>query len=56
MPPMSPIPVCQSHGEVLDGEGRPVGGLYTCGNDMNSIMCGCYPGSGITLGPALVFA
>ena len=43
-------------GEVLDGEGRPIGGLYACGNDMNSIMCGSYPGPGITLGPALVFA
>ena len=43
------------NGEVLDGEGQPVGGLYACGNDMNSIMCGTYPGPGITLGPALVF-
>ena len=42
-------------GEVLNGEGRPIGGLYACGNDMNSIMCGSYPGPGITLGPALVF-
>jgi succinate dehydrogenase/fumarate reductase flavoprotein subunit len=42
-------------GEVLDGEGQPIGGLYACGNDMNSIMCGSYPGPGITLGPALVF-
>jgi len=29
--------------------------LYACGNDMNSIMDGAYPGPGITLGPALVF-
>ena len=42
-------------GEVLDGEGEPIAGLYACGNDMNSIMCGSYPGPGITLGPALVF-
>ncbi|HUN70598.1 MAG TPA: FAD-dependent oxidoreductase [Burkholderiales bacterium] len=40
---------------VLDGEGRPIRGLYACGNDMNSIMGGAYPGPGITLGPALVF-
>jgi len=40
---------------VLDGEGRPIPGLYACGNDMNSIMGGAYPGPGITLGPALVF-
>ncbi|MEX2617363.1 MAG: FAD-dependent oxidoreductase [Alphaproteobacteria bacterium] len=41
--------------EVLDAAGQPVPGLYACGNDMNSIMNGSYPGPGITLGPALVF-
>jgi len=41
--------------EVLDAAGNPVPGLYACGNDMNSIMQGSYPGPGITLGPALVF-
>ncbi len=40
---------------VLDRDGKPVPGLYACGNDMNSIMGGAYPGPGITLGPALVF-
>lgn len=40
---------------VLDKAGLPVPGLYACGNDMNSIMQGSYPGPGITLGPALVF-
>ena len=30
--------------------------LYACGNDMQSIMGGTYPGPGITLGPALAFA
>lgn len=40
---------------VLDAEGRPIPGLFACGNDMNSIMGGAYPGPGITLGPALVF-
>jgi len=40
---------------VLDAEGRPLAGLYACGNDMNSVMDGAYPGPGITLGPALVF-
>jgi len=40
---------------VLDADGRPVSGLYACGNDMNSIMGGAYPGPGITLGPAIVF-
>jgi succinate dehydrogenase/fumarate reductase flavoprotein subunit len=42
-------------GEVLNGAGEPIAGLYACGTDMNSIMCGSYPGPGITLGPALVF-
>jgi succinate dehydrogenase/fumarate reductase flavoprotein subunit len=41
---------------VLDGDGRPIEGLHACGNDMASIMRGAYPGPGITLGPALVFA
>ena len=31
-------------------------GLYACGNDMQSIMGGTYPGPGITLGPAVAFA
>ena len=30
--------------------------LYACGNDMHSVMGGNYPGPGITLGPAIVFA
>jgi len=41
---------------VLDRGGRPIPGLYACGNDMASIMEGVYAGPGITLGPALVFA
>jgi predicted oxidoreductase len=41
---------------VLREDGSPVAGLYACGNDMNSIMAGAYPGPGTTLGPALVFA
>jgi succinate dehydrogenase/fumarate reductase flavoprotein subunit len=40
---------------VLDADGRPIPGLYACGNDIASIMRGTYPGPGITLGPALVF-
>ena len=43
-------------GRVLDASGAPIPGLYACGNDMASIMRGTYPGPGITLGPALVFA
>lgn len=40
---------------VLDGAGQPIPGLWACGNDMQSVMNGAYPGPGITLGPALVF-
>jgi hypothetical protein len=40
---------------VLDAN-RPIARLYACGNDMQSIMGGTYPGPGITLGPALAFA
>lgn len=42
-------------GQVLDATGTTVPGLFACGNDMNSVMAGSYPGPGITLGPALVF-
>ncbi len=41
---------------VLDDNSAPIPGLYACGNDMDSIMAGTYPGPGTTLGPALVFA
>ncbi|MFN3744189.1 MAG: FAD-dependent oxidoreductase [Hyphomicrobiaceae bacterium] len=40
---------------VLDGDGRPIAGLYAAGNDMASVMGGTYPGAGITIGPALTF-
>jgi succinate dehydrogenase/fumarate reductase flavoprotein subunit len=43
-------------GRVLTETGEPIPGLFACGNDMASIMRGHYPGPGITLGPALVFA
>jgi len=48
--------VTDEHGRVLDDTNRPIRHLYACGNDMNSIMNGDYPGPGITLGPALTFA
>jgi succinate dehydrogenase/fumarate reductase flavoprotein subunit len=47
--------VTDRHARVLDVEGRAIPGLYACGNDMNSVMGGTYPGPGITLGPALTF-
>lgn len=42
-------------GQVLDGTGEPLPGLYACGNDAASVMRGTYPGPGPTLGPAVVF-
>jgi succinate dehydrogenase/fumarate reductase flavoprotein subunit len=35
---------------------EPIAGLFAVGNDMQSIMGGAYPGPGINLGPAIVFA
>jgi succinate dehydrogenase/fumarate reductase flavoprotein subunit len=40
---------------VLDAAGTPLPGLYACGGDMASIMCGSYPGPGTAIGPAMVF-
>jgi glycine/D-amino acid oxidase-like deaminating enzyme len=48
--------VTDASARVLAGDGRPIEGLYACGNDMQSVFDGAYPGPGITLGPALVFA
>jgi succinate dehydrogenase/fumarate reductase flavoprotein subunit len=42
-------------GEVLDGQGGAIDGLYAVGNDRASIMGGNYPGAGITLGPIMTF-
>lgn len=41
-------------GRVLDATGSTLPGLYACGNDAASMMEGCYPGPGTTLGPAMV--
>lgn len=46
---------CTPQGQVLDGAGVPIGGLYAVGNDRASVMGGNYPGAGITLGPAMTF-
>lgn len=48
--------VTDADARVLDATGRPVPGLYACGNDMDSMMAGIYPGPGITIGPAMTFA
>lgn len=42
--------------QVLDKDNAPIRGLYACGNDMNSVMGGKYPGPGITIGPGIAFA
>jgi succinate dehydrogenase/fumarate reductase flavoprotein subunit len=44
-----------THGQVLTAEGDVIAGLYACGNDMDSITGGVYPGGGTTLGPGLTF-
>ncbi len=41
---------------ILRPDGRRIERLYAGGNDMHSVMGGNYPGPGITIGPALVFA
>jgi succinate dehydrogenase/fumarate reductase flavoprotein subunit len=48
--------VTDENARVLDAINTPIKGLYAIGNDMHSIMGGTYPGPGITLGPAVVFA
>lgn len=47
--------VTDADARVLDTQGRAIPGLWACGNDMQSVMNGAYPGPGITLGPAIVF-
>ena len=43
-------------GQVLGEGDKPIGHLYACGNDMQSIMGGVYPAPGITIGPGITFA
>lgn len=40
---------------LIREDGSVITGLYACGNDLNSIMGGTYPGPGITIGPGIVF-
>jgi FAD binding domain len=42
--------------QVLGRDKQPIGRFYACGNEMQSIMGGTYPGPGITIGPAITFA
>ncbi|MGH0348955.1 FAD-dependent oxidoreductase [Sinorhizobium meliloti] len=47
--------VGDENGRLLRRDGSVIEGLYACGNDLQSIMGGIYPGPGITIGPAIVF-
>jgi succinate dehydrogenase/fumarate reductase flavoprotein subunit len=42
-------------GQLIRADGSVIEGIYACGNDLNSIMGGNYPGPGITIGPGIVF-
>ena len=59
---LQPGDIGASVGLVTDADARvlrgdvPIPGLYAAGNDMQSMMGGSYPGPGINLGPAIVFA
>uniref|UniRef100_A0AAU3H313 3-oxosteroid 1-dehydrogenase n=1 Tax=Streptomyces sp. NBC_01401 TaxID=2903854 RepID=A0AAU3H313_9ACTN len=44
------------HARVLDTEGRPLPGLYAAGNTSASFTGRVYPGPGVPLGSAMVFA
>jgi 3-oxosteroid 1-dehydrogenase len=40
---------------ACNAEGKPIAGLYVCGNDMQSAFGGEYPGAGAQLGQAMTF-
>ncbi|ACC75159.1 FAD-dependent oxidoreductase [Paraburkholderia phymatum] len=44
-----------ANARVLDRNDHAIAGLYAVGNDSASMMGGCYPSGGITLGPAMTF-
>ncbi|MEZ5534590.1 MAG: FAD-dependent oxidoreductase [Thiolinea sp.] len=47
--------VGNEHAQLRHQDGGVIEGLYACGNDLDSIMGGRYPGPGITIGPGIVF-
>lgn len=57
-----PADIAASAGLVTDADARvlagdtPIPGLFAIGNEMRSVMGDAYPGPGINLGPAVVFA
>ena len=44
-----------AHAQVLGSSGQPIKGLYACGNDMQNIFGGEYPGPGAQIGLGMVF-
>ncbi len=47
--------MADTNAQLIRADGSAIDGLYACGNDLNSIMGGKYPGPGITIGPGIVF-
>jgi succinate dehydrogenase/fumarate reductase flavoprotein subunit len=48
-------PVTNTDAQVVDFHGRPIPGLYACGNVMSNVFGFSYPGPGATLGSGLTF-
>lgn len=46
---------CDERARVLDGEGNPIAGLYSAGNNSGTPFGDVYPGAGATIGPAMTF-
>ena len=44
-----------AHAQVLESSGQPIEGLYACGNDMQNIFDGEYPGPGAQIGVGMAF-
>jgi hypothetical protein len=44
-----------AHARVLESSGQPIKGLYACGNDMQNIFGGEYPGPGAQIGVGMAF-
>lgn len=46
---------CDAKARVLNGENKPIHGLYAAGNASGSPFGNAYPGAGGTIGPAMVY-